>query len=63
MRYMQIIEARDINEARQSYMQLLHRRGVSLAPTTAIFVEVVQRSPQVEDSWLCYLAAARPHAA
>ena len=70
MQYMQVIEARDLETARSSYLNLLATRGVALHPTTAIFVETVHRSsdarhqmPAAHESWLCYLASARPQAA
>jgi hypothetical protein len=66
MRYMQVIEARDINQARQSYLQLLQRRGVSLPTSMAVFVETVHRPAEHRastESWLCYLSNARSAAA
>jgi len=70
MQYMQVIEARDLETARRSYLDLLANRGIALHPATAIFVETVHRPtgsrhemPAAMESWLCYLAAARPQAA
>lgn len=63
MRYMQIIEARDVHEARSAYLELLSRRGVPLAPTMSIYVETVHRARQQDCSWLCYIAHAVQHAA
>lgn len=67
MRYMQVIEATDQNEARQSYMELLRRRGVAPTPRVTIIVETVHRPQAVESpaepAWLCYLAGDRQQAA
>lgn len=63
MRYMQIIEASDIQGARQSYLQLLERRGIALMPSMSIYVETVHRPQQQAGAWLCYLAHAVQHAA
>jgi hypothetical protein len=63
MRYMQIIEAHDVHEARRSYLELLDKRGISLVPTMAIYVETVHRARQQDGSWLCYIAQVMSHAA
>jgi hypothetical protein len=63
MRYMQIIEARDVHQARNAYLELLQRRGIQLVPTMSIFVETVHRARQQQGSWLCYIAPAMQHAA
>lgn len=63
MRYMQIIEARDVHAARASYIDVLTRRGVSLEPTMAVYVETVHRARQQHGSWLCYVAQVVQHAA
>lgn len=63
MRYMQIIEARDVHDARQAYLELLQRRGIALVPTMSIYVETVHRPRQQDGSWLCYIAQAMQHAA
>lgn len=63
MRYMQIIEARDVHDARSAYVLVLERRGISLDPTMSIHVETVHRAGQVHGSWLCYVAPAVQHAA
>lgn len=56
MRYMQVIEAGDVHDARRSYLGLLDRRGIALVPNMAIFVETVHRSRGRDGSWLCYIA-------
>ena len=63
MRYMQIIEARDVHDARGAYLELLGRRNIPLMPSMAIYVETVHRSQGREGSWLCYIAQAVPAAA
>ena len=63
MRYMQIIEARDVHDARRAYLQLLEQRGIGLVPNMTIFVETVHRSPDQNGAWLCYIAPAMQHAA
>lgn len=63
MRYMQIIRARDIEDARRSYLEMLASRGIVLAPATEVYVETVHRSAQSRDTWLCYIALPRPRAA
>lgn len=63
MRYMQIIEARDVHEAQKAYVELLQRRGVPLVPSMSIYVETVHRARQQDGSWLCYVAQAMQHAA
>lgn len=63
MRYMQIIEARDVHEARNAYLELLERREIQLAPALSIYVETVHRARQQDGSWLCYIAPAMQHAA
>lgn len=63
MRYMQIVEARNIDAARRSYLELLHRRGIALAPATEIYVETVHRATTHRETWLCYIAVPRPRAA
>lgn len=63
MRYMQVIEARDVHDARSAYLELLGRRGIALAPTMSIYVETVHRAGQQQGSWLCYIAHAMQHAA
>ena len=63
MRYMQIIEARDVHQARNAYLELLQRRGIALVPTMSIYIETVHRARQEQGSWLCYLAPAMQHAA
>lgn len=56
MRHLQVIEARDMDEARRSYLELLSRRGVALPHGTQIYVETVHRPRTAGESWLCYLA-------
>jgi hypothetical protein len=63
MRYMQIVEARNIDQARREYLEMLQRRGVVLAPASEIYVETVHRPATDGESWLCYVALPRPHAA
>lgn len=63
MRYMQVIEARDVHEARDAYLKLLERRGIALVPAMSIYVETVHRPQQQHGAWLCYLAQAMQHAA
>ena len=63
MRYMQIIEARDIEAARQSYLALLQRQGVRLMPNMVIHVEAVHRPVHAKDSFLCYLSVQGSQAA
>lgn len=63
MRYMQIIEARDIEAARQSYLALLQRQGVRLVPNMVIHVEAVHRPVPSKDSFLCYLSTQGSQAA
>lgn len=63
MRYMQIIEARDVHHARTAYLELLQRRGIALSPAMSIYIETVHRARQEQGSWLCYLAPAMQHAA
>lgn len=58
MRYMQVIEARDVHGARTAYLEVLGRRGVELVPSMAIYVETVHRHGQVAGSWLCYVGQA-----
>ena len=60
---MQIIEARDVHEAKRAYLELLERRGIALVPNMSIYVETVHRSRQQEGSWLCYIAQVMQHAA
>ena len=60
---MQIIEARDVHQARHAYLELLQRRGIALVPTMSIYIETVHRARQEQGSWLCYLAPAMQHAA
>lgn len=63
MRYMQIIEAQDVHEARNAYLELLQQRGIALVPAMSIYVETVHRPRQEHGSWLCYIATAMQHAA
>lgn len=63
MRYMQIIEAQDVHDARSAYLELLQRRGIALVPTMSIYVETVHRARQQHGSWLCYITTAMQHAA
>ncbi len=63
MRYMQIIEARDVEAARQSYLELLQRRGIRLVPHTVIYIETVHRHVPVSDAFLCYLSNTHSQAA
>ena len=63
MRYMQVIEAQDVHDARQAYLELLGKRGISLVPSMSIYVETVHRARQQHGSWLCYIATAMQHAA
>ena len=63
MRFMQIVEANNVDTARASYLELLARRGVALPHGTEIYVETVHRPEQIGESWLCYVALARPEAA
>ena len=63
MRYMQVIEAPDVHEARTAYLELLGRRGIQLSPSMSIYVETVHRARAQEGSWLCYIAVAMQHAA
>lgn len=63
MRYMQVIESRDVHEARTRYLDLLGRRGVALDPSFAIYVETVHRPVADGRAWLCYIAPAMQHAA
>lgn len=63
MRYMQVIEARDVQDARRAYLELLDKRGVALVPSMAIYVETVHRAGQQDGSWLCYIAQVMSHAA
>lgn len=60
---MQIIEAGDVHDARRAYLQLLEKRGITLAPGMSIYVETVHRARQQNGSWLCYLVQAMQHAA
>ncbi|MCW2959741.1 MAG: hypothetical protein JWM25_781 [Thermoleophilia bacterium] len=60
---MQIIQAPDVHGARQNYLELLERRGVSLMPSMAIYVETVHRPRGAEGSWLCYIAQVMTAAA
>jgi hypothetical protein len=52
MRFMQVIEATDVHDARRSYLELIQRRGIALVPNMAIYVETVHRSRHDADSWL-----------
>ncbi|MCW2926047.1 MAG: hypothetical protein JWM86_15 [Thermoleophilia bacterium] len=63
MRYMQVIEAQDVHEARNAYIELLNRRNVALQPSMSIYVETVHRARQQHGSWLCYIAHAMQTAA
>ncbi len=63
MRYMQIIKAKDVHDARRAYLELMERRGIQLIPSMSIYVETVHRSRQKQGSWLCYIAPAMQHAA
>lgn len=63
MRYMQVIEANDIAEARSSYLEMLTRRGIVLAPATEVFVETVHRPRPSHETWLCYIALPHRRAA
>ncbi len=63
MRYMQIIEAQDVHEARRAYLDLLQRRGIALVPSMSIYIETVHRARQQHGSWLCYIAQTMQHAA
>lgn len=63
MRYMQVIEAQDVHEAKRAYLGLLEQRGIQLAPSMSIYVETVHRARQQHGSWLCYIATAMQHAA
>ena len=63
MQYMQIIEARDVHDARRAYLELLERRGIALVPTAGIYIETVHRAGQQHGSWLCYIAQVAQHAA
>ncbi|MCW2974085.1 MAG: hypothetical protein JWN72_2358 [Thermoleophilia bacterium] len=63
MRFMQVIEARDVHDARDAYLKVLNKRGVDLVPSMAVYVETVHRHRQVTGSWLCYVAQAVPMAA
>lgn len=66
MRYMQIVEADNVDVARRSYLELLARRRIALQPGSEIYVETVHRpSRQASDgeAWLCYVGTSRPQAA
>ncbi len=63
MRYMQIIRAKDPEAARRSYVELLSQRGVTISPSTDVYVEVVHRSKDRRGSWLCYVGAVGQRAA
>jgi hypothetical protein len=63
MRYMQVIEADDVDGARRAYLELLGRRGIPLVPSMAIYVETVHRPRGQGIAWLCYIAQAVPNAA
>jgi hypothetical protein len=63
MRFMQVIEARDVHEARTAYLNVLDKRGFGLDPSMAVYVETVHRSRQITGSWLCYIGQAVPMAA
>ena len=64
MRYMQIVEARDVDGARRSYLELLARRGIALQNGNEIYVETVHRPrKQAAEAWLCYVGMSRPQAA
>lgn len=63
MRYMQVIEARDVHTARSAYLELLGRRNIQLSPGMNVYVETVHRAGQQHGSWLCYIALAVQHAA
>jgi hypothetical protein len=60
---MQIVKARDLSEARNSYLHMLAQRGITVPPTLQIFVETVHRPVQDGDSWLCYLGGVHSQAA
>lgn len=63
MRYLQVIEAVDIDRARAEYLKLLERRGSCVPPDLALYIEQVHRPYAIEGSWLCYLAHPVPQAA
>lgn len=63
MRYMQIIEARDVHEAQRAYVELLQRNGIELMPSMNLYVETVHRSGGQPGSWLCYISLAMSTAA
>ena len=56
MRYMQIVKAADIDVARTSYLDMLGRQGIVLAPMTEVYVESVHRPRRTRDTWLCYIS-------
>ncbi|MCW2950578.1 MAG: hypothetical protein JWN41_1591 [Thermoleophilia bacterium] len=63
MRFMQVIEAHDVHDARTAYLDLLGKRGIKVDHSMAIYVETVHRHRQVHGSWLCYIAQGVPLAA
>jgi hypothetical protein len=60
---MQIVKARDVSGARNSYLEMLGRSGVSLPPMSEIFVETVYDGRPGSDTWLCYYALPGQRAA
>lgn len=63
MRYMKIVCAHNIEEARQSYLALLERHGVVLGESLHMYCETVHRPEKIKDTWLCYTGKPRPKAA
>lgn len=63
MKHMQIVKAADIDGARRSYLDVLARQGVALAPMTEIFVETVHRPQAKQGAWLCYISMPGQRAA
>ncbi len=57
MRYMKIVEAENLDDARRSYVALLNRSGIAVGPGAQVFVETVHRDIKPSRSWLCYIAA------
>lgn len=56
MQHIQLVNARQPEQARDAYLQGLARRGVRLAPMAEVFVETVHRPQAVQGAWLCYVA-------
>ncbi len=64
MRYMQIVNARHLEEARASYLLMLRQHGVALVPGMQIHTETVHRGLDApRDAWLCYVAMPSQQAA